>query len=348
MIIAGERLSFRTALRVLILFVAALPAIIFPQYKIIETTGPNRVSRASFAVTDSGRIDPYSGGPRHLTMELWYPDVTEGQYPLIVFSHGSLGTRTSNESLYNELASHGYVVCAIDHTHQALYARGAGGKLVFPDRTYTRELSTENARLDRVQSHQFYQGWMKIRTGDINFTIDHVLAEASKSVEPPFSLVDASRIGVIGHSLGGSAALGLGRFRDDISAVVALEAPFMCDIVGVEDGEFVFLPEEYPVPVLNIYSDDGWVLLGQRPQYARNYALLTEGQEHSFNIHLPGTGHFSLTDLALASPFITRQLNQHKTKADARDVLLKINQLCLQLFDCYLKGEGTFRVPGGQ
>jgi len=32
----------------------------------------------------------------------------------------------------------------------------------------------------------------------------------------------------------------------------------MCDIIGVEDGEFVWNEDTYPIPVLNIYSDSSW------------------------------------------------------------------------------------------
>jgi len=95
---------------------------------------------------------------------------------------------------------------------------------------------------------------MGIRMGDINFVIDHILAETkSSNIDRVYELIDTAEIGVMGHSLGGSAALGIGRMRGDVSAVIALESPFMYDIEGVKDGEFVFINEEYPVPVLNVY-----------------------------------------------------------------------------------------------
>jgi len=47
----------------------------------------------------------------------------------VVFSPGSFGTRTSNTSTYRELASNGYVVCAIDHPYHSFYTTDVGGKL---------------------------------------------------------------------------------------------------------------------------------------------------------------------------------------------------------------------------
>ncbi len=49
-----------------------------------------------------------------------------------------------------------------------------------------------------------------------------------------------ARIGVMGHSLGGSAALCIGRQRPDVQAVLALESPFMCDIEGVRMGNLFY------------------------------------------------------------------------------------------------------------
>jgi hypothetical protein len=41
--------------------------------------------------------------------------------------------------------------------------------------------------------------------------------------------------------------------KNDVGAVIALEPPFMCDIDGVEGGEFIFAAS-LSSPVLNVYS----------------------------------------------------------------------------------------------
>jgi isoform II. len=210
-----------------------------------------------------------------------------------------------------------------------------------------KELSVEDAVSDRQQSFEYYQKWMKIRTDDINFVIDYILAETKNNAsDTVYKLVDTAKIGVMGHSLGGSAALGIGRMRKDISAVIALESPFMCDIEGVENGEFVFKDEVYPVPILNIYSDKGWSILETLPQYAENYAMLSDTRATAFNVHISGVGHLTLTDLALSSPILTRILNGQKSTTDTEYCLKVINKVCLEFFNCYLKEEGKFTVEG--
>lgn len=338
-VIRGAVLGF------LIVLLALSPALIFPEYEPLETTGAYGVETVAYTYADESRIETYlaTGEPRKVTVQYWYPAGAGGKYPLIVFSHGSFGVKSSNLSLYRELASHGYVVCSIDHTYQCLFTTDTDGKTSLFDKGFMHEVLAEDAESDRVQSYEYYRKWMGTRTGDMNFVIDLALEKAGGSDPGPvFALIDTAKIGVIGHSLGGSAALGVGRIRDDVGAVIALEAPFMCDVVGVEDGEFVWTEEPYPVPVLNIYSDSSWSRLNELPQYAANAELLQDKEAIAYNVYMRGAGHLSLTDLALTSPFLTRILNGQKASIDTEYCLATINQIVLEFFDCYLKGKGGF------
>jgi dienelactone hydrolase len=332
-----------------LVFAATLPSIIFPQYNMVETSGEYPVATSAYTYTDTNRIETFTdtGEYRKLNVRMWYPENTQDTYPLIVFSHGGISSKSSNESLYHELASNGYVVCSIDHTYHCLFTTDEDGHTTWIDDGYVHELFVEDAESDRQQSYEYYQKWMKIRTGDISFVIDHILQEAeTNEADRVYALVNTAKIGVIGHSIGGSAALGIGRMRDDVSAVVALESPFMCDIKGVKGGEFVFVNEVYPVPVLNVYSDSSWSHLAEWPQYAENHALLFDTDTIVFNVHISGVGHFSLTDLALASPLLTRIFNGQKSTTDPRYCLRTINKICLGFFNCYLKGKSEFTSDG--
>jgi len=136
--------------------------------------------------------------------------------------------------------------------------------------------------------------------------------------------------------------LGIGRTRHDVGAVIALESPFLCDIVGVNNGEFVWNEETYPTPVLNIYSDSSWGHLDEWPQYAVSSKLLVDTEATAYTVHVQGAGHLTLTDLALTSPFLARMLNGHKASIDARYCLTTMNHLVLEFFDYYLKEKGEF------
>lgn len=134
------------------------------------------------------------------------------------------------------------------------------------------EMIREDARRDKEQSFRYYQKWLETRTADINFVIDTILANSADHMDGVYALADGARIGVMAHSLGGSAALAIPCQRDDIKAVIGIESPFLLDFVGVENGKFVWTDAIYPVPVLNIYSDASWTHLSEWSQYAKNEA----------------------------------------------------------------------------
>lgn len=320
---------------VLLLF-AILPVILFPEYTPLPTTGEYGVKTATRHLVDESRTEPYSDeSGRALTVEFWYPESDTGGFPLIVFSHGGFGTRKSNESLYRELASNGYVVCSVDHTYHCLYTTDSSGKLRLINGEYLKELSRENAKENKQGSLELYRKWMDVRTRDIDFVIDVVKSDPADEI---YSLADSEKIGVMGHSLGGAAALGVGRKNPAVSAVIALESPFMCDILDVRDGEFVFESEDYPAPLLNVYSDSSWENLSSWPQYYENAKLISKPDKDTHNVHIEGVGHLSLTDLSLASPVLTRILDRQASSVKAKDCLERINAECLKFFDCYLKG----------
>lgn len=328
----------------LLIFIFATPALIFPQYKPLPSSGAYEVATTRFTYTDESRIEQFTdnGEYRRVNVACWYPQNMNGDetYPLVVFSHGGLGTETSNESLYLELASHGYVVCSIGHPYHALWTKSEDGRITFVSMEYFQELQREDAKSDKEQSFHYYQKWMQTRIDDISFVMDTILEKAANGAEGVYGLIDVERIGVMGHSLGGSAALGIPRQRDDIDAVIALESPYLFDIVGVENDQFVFTSEPYPVPVLNVYADASWSHLSEWAQYARNYELLSETQTTSFSLHLSGAGHFSLTDLSLASPLLVRFLEGGKPIRDSAEYLQDLNKACLEFFDRYLKHQG--------
>ena len=318
--------------------------LLFPKVTPMETTGEYQVKQEDWFYTDTSRLETYTddGSFRELPISFWYPTECHAAQgcPLLVFSHGSFGTKSSNESLYRELASHGYVVVSIDHTFQCFSTKLSNGKTVRLSGQFLKEVVTDNPREKPIQSLERFEKWMNIRTGDINFVLDTIIDRVSKesSELAVYDLIDVSRIGVMGHSLGGSAALGVGRQRDDIAAVISLEAPFLDDIQDVDaDGNFVFEQSKYPVPVLNIYSDASWDHLREWKQYAENARLLDLESEDVKNVHLTGIGHFSLTDFSLSSPFLTFIFDGFKTNDQPQETLKRINEICLDFLDGHLK-----------
>ena len=324
----------------LIITLIMIPSGIFPEYKPLATTGGFEVTSTTFVFEDENRIDAFSNDNalRQVGVHAWYPGNTNETFPLIVYSHGGISLETSNESLFLELASHGYVVFSIGHPYHSIVTKNIKGDNIWINGEYMRELNRESAKENPIESFGFYQKWMQVRTNDLNFIIDYAKIESQNTQSlPVFKLIDIENIGVIGHSLGGSAALCIGRNRNDVKAIIALESPYMCDILGVENETFIFDSNAYPIPVLNVYSDSTWSQLSSLPQYKQNSIMLNDSESMVVNVHIDGTGHFSLTDLSLTSPLMTRMLNGFRSTRQSRDVLSIINIASLEFLDNWLK-----------
>lgn len=340
------RIVRKAIVTTLILSLATAPAILLPQYKLPEATGSYKVATAEYSYVDGTRIETYtdSGIGREVNVAFWFPENGERTYPLIVFSHGMFGVKMSNELLFRELASHGYVVCSIDHPFQSFYTRNGNGDITLVDAGYMNEYNELSLTQDYARMYEIIDNVMEIRTSDMDFVLDTIIHQKTKGSEGPYHLVDRERIGVSGHSMGGSAALELGRHRQDVSAVMALESPFFGDILEVASQGFVFEDETYPIPMLNVYTDSTWqhIVSGLDPVYAQNTSYLSADGSNAYNVCFRGAKHLNLTDLVLFMPFMANMLDDGAGSIDKYDCLETLNALSLEFFDCHLKGKGVF------
>src|SRR5262249_38659489 len=103
-----------------------------------------------------------------------------------VFSHSSslIGRRQST-FLCAHLASHGYVVAAMNHS-----------EIVAPE-LMRKDGETVAERAARIQ------GWIDSRVPDVRFLLDRILGAAPVAGLPP---LDPDRVGIVGHSFGGWTA----------------------------------------------------------------------------------------------------------------------------------------------
>jgi predicted dienelactone hydrolase len=142
-----------------------------------------------------------------LTVAVWMPpDATPRPLPVIVFSHGYRGCNTQSQFLMRAFAAQGYVVLAPNHRDAAC------GKMA-----RTRGPEEHFARPNAWTEHTYED-----RRTDITTLIDTMRKQV-----PWSSLIDWSKLGLAGHSLGGYTVLGLaGGWESwklpDIKAVLAL------------------------------------------------------------------------------------------------------------------------------
>lgn len=181
--------------------------------------GPHPVGVRSVDLTDAARS-------RYLPVEVWYPASREyagkdtdeatldrydllpgfpplaqqavreaseadGRFPLVLFSHGFGGHRRQSTFLSTHLASHGYVVAAMDHT----------GNTIIDMAQFTMQVMMGAPMPD---TGPMVDELIEARPLDARFVLDRLLAgDAGIARER----IDADRVGMSGHSFGGWTTL---------------------------------------------------------------------------------------------------------------------------------------------
>ncbi|WP_244906750.1 hypothetical protein [Neobacillus soli] len=142
--------------------------------------------------------------------------------------------------------------------------------------------------------------------------------------------------------MGGAASVGLGRERNEIKAVINIEAPFFIDLIYKKEiDDFVARDEDFKTPLLNIFSDDVWGQLDSNSTYVANKPN-NEHFKEAYTVHFQGANHLSLTDLPLFSPILANMIQGGKVYIDPYYCIETENDLILKFFDDELKGIGHF------
>jgi dienelactone hydrolase len=142
-----------------------------------------------------------SGGAPRSQMAVRNAAPEPGTYPLVVFSHPSGGSRRAATFLCTHLSSHGYVVAALDHSE-----------------VVAKELARKDGETDEQKTRRL-AALMANRVPDVRFLLEHLLNGTAWDSE---ARLDATRIGIVGHSFGGWTALAATDVERRIRAVVAL------------------------------------------------------------------------------------------------------------------------------
>ena len=339
-------------LSVVLIAFSLVPAFIFTNYNGLPTTGEYKVNQSSAILVDESRVDAFEndGSFTEIPAHFYYPENAEGEYPLIIFSHGAFGYYQSNFSTYAELASNGYIVVALDHPHHAAFTRNTDGKIITVDQTFVND-AMQIGNGDGMSAEQIYsvtKEWLKLRTADESFVIDCVKeakksgklndawhADDSAQILGILKTTDTDKIGAMGHSLGGAAGIELGRERDDIDAVIDLDGTALGEITEVKNGEFVGDTTHYPVPVLVLAhgasSDDNIT-----------EEMVTNAKDGKL-VLCPEANHMDFTDLSMLSPFLSKMLSG-ESEVDSEAFMQDINAAVINWFDYYLKNEGTLNI----
>jgi pimeloyl-ACP methyl ester carboxylesterase len=219
------------------------------------------------------------------------------RFSLLFFSHGLGESRSSYTAFSRELASHGYIVACIDHPY--------GGITILPD---GRLLSTDadpDAGNPEATAGQV-EAWAK----DASFVLERMTspAKTDSALARRFAgHIDSGRVGMLGHSLGGAAALEACRTDSRFKACADLDgAPF---------GKVTEEGLNRPTLILRsgpVYSDEDlikkgrtreqWEEMGRQGRAMWDSLIQKSKNVPVYSISIKGTGHMSFSDAPFVMP----------------------------------------------
>jgi len=284
-------------------------------------TGPASVGTRLLMLVDRSRVDPFDPRHRHrrLMIQVWYPAVPSGPraaylaprvarifavehrlpaaafahvrtnayqdarplerpggYPAIVFSPGYAVPHALYTSLLEELSSKGFVVIALDHTYETVAVQFPSGELV------RRSLPSDLGRKGSSASYQLLLRILRQRVADLQF-LRRSLPALNKRVG---QVIDRSRVGVFGHSLGG------------LTAAAALEADRALhtgvDLDGSIFGPGVRRPLSQPFMIMTEHGDGTMLRFWPKLRGARLF------------VQIAGTRHLNFSDSNVLAPWLRR------------------------------------------
>ncbi|ADW67148.1 alpha/beta hydrolase family protein [Granulicella tundricola] len=332
-----------------------------PLFTLPPPTGQNPPSTSTFYLTDFTR-------DRSLVVQVWYPAnfsggfdsrrakyarskelrpfyryqsriqtnsydnaemaKNEGPFPVILFNGMWGGRRTQDTFLMEDLASHGYVVVAVDHPGNAARVEMADGQVVY---------STMKTAIDTIPGRtpqQIRATWEKelaVWVDDNRFVLDEL--ERMNAGGWATGRLDVRNVGALGHSFGGAASF----------ALLGADARVRCAI-NMDGWSFGGLDHRTTQPILLMYEDS---YKGNQPGAGAEWELdtadkaLVDQSLQSFGgtrVYITGTRHADFTDATLFSP-IKRVTATGSIAGDRIRTIIRKTVLCF--FDQELKGHGT-------
>ncbi|WP_246170505.1 alpha/beta hydrolase family protein [Pseudonocardia hierapolitana] len=211
------------------------------------------------------------------------PPVASGdeRFPVVLFSPGGGMGRTTNTAWAEELASHGYVVAALDHPYDSTAVVFADGRTV---RRAEHSVSSE------AEAFRLSEELAAVKAGDLRSALTHLGRLDNGEVGSVLAgRLDTGRAAVVGMSAGVGGAFQAARSDERFSAVVALDGrPY--------DAH----PGPYDQPALALTSQIG---LEDNPTYLPHLAgALERTTTTGYMLTIPGTAHPTFTDAPLWMP----------------------------------------------
>jgi predicted dienelactone hydrolase len=339
-----------------------------PVFRLPPPTGSYPIGTTIRHLIDHARPEtqgPSPHGRRELVVQIWYPAAIPGppqpyrkpvelefikshfalvqthasrdvpaassrdRFPILLFCPSWTGRRNQNTLQAEALASHGFVVVGIDHPY--------GSELtVFPDGRRVPSTVGEmfdfssDSSLERSLLHTTAQ--LATRAADARFVLDEL--ERLDQHDPGGILtgrLDTRRVGIFGHSFGGSVAVEVCRQDPRFKAAANLDGYLLGETLSSPlQRPTLHMYEDVPAPTRDELSRNP-TLAGQYRLFARQLAHLENpAGESASQLVLEGASHMNYCDSGLYSPL--RRISR-SGRIDPSRAATVINHTLLAFFD---------------
>ncbi len=261
------------------------------------------------------------------------------KYPVLIFSHGMTGFRNQNTFQAEELASHGYIVVAVDHPYYAAATVFSNGRVA--ESTISTDVDSHDFSLEFGDKNN--ETWVK----DVQFVLDKLEEINSKGNDNPFSgRFDMEKVGMFGHSFGGATAAQLLLKDSRVKAGINMDGAFFgSDIpeTGIEKPFLLMLSEQNKMTTDLEKVEKKLKMFGIKGERLKEYlALYAECERRmkkamaggAYSIVIKKTTHLSYSDAYLYTPLMAII---HKPKK----IHKVINDFSLIFFNKYLMEDPT-------
>jgi dienelactone hydrolase len=226
-----------------------------------------------------------------------------GPFTVLLFNHRWGGVRTQDTFLTEDLASHGYVVAAIDHSYNA-------GRVEMPDgRIIQDAFGYEPIDVTKRTSDQIRDAWNKELTtwvADETFVLTALQNENLDSKSFWYGHLDTSRAGAFGHSFGGSASVQVCSVDARIRSALNLDGWTFGDIRHrAADQPIMYIYEGKNIPrPENLISKDPVARTEAELDVSDAQEINSALQKYGgYKLYVNDTSHMDFTDHSLVSPW---------------------------------------------
>jgi len=262
-----------------------------------------------------------------------------GPFPIVIFSPSWGGSRNQDTALVEDLASHGFVVAGIDHTHGAGITVFPDGRVVFSNPDLTMDTSTA-AGVQRFLRQTDEQG--DIRARDASFVLDE-LGRMNAGGWPGLlsGHLDLARAGILGYSFGGVVALRACQRDPRFKAGINLDGLLYreSDRARLNQPFMIFNSDDSPPSAAEMARSPAQKMSGDGFRIQDDFLKLNGG----YNLTVQGANHPNFCDSPLFSPL--RRLTGGGS-INPRRCFRIVSEYTRAFFEKHLEGRPTPLLDG--